>query len=156
MIIPKEINIVNNNTEKYYCGIDPGVRTFLTVCSNKNMEEKNNSYSEHKTNMEKIKKHDYKIQKLKKLRYYRLRKKRIRKRTLLRIEKRKRDVINNLHYDVINNIVKNYDYIFFEDFKSHEVVKNNENYTIDNLPKGFYFLKLTYNNNSVTKKISVN
>ena len=25
-----------------------------------------------------------------------------------------------------------------------------------NLPKGFYFLKLTFNNNSVTKKISIN
>jgi endonuclease I len=35
-------------------------------------------------------------------------------------------------------------------------IKINENYTLDNLPKGFYFLKLTSNNNSVTKKISVN
>jgi len=35
-------------------------------------------------------------------------------------------------------------------------VKINETYTLDNLPKGFYFLKLTSNSNSVTKKISVN
>jgi endonuclease I len=34
--------------------------------------------------------------------------------------------------------------------------KINETYTLDNLPKGFYFLKLTSNSNSVTKKISVN
>ena len=34
--------------------------------------------------------------------------------------------------------------------------KINETYTLDNLPKGFYFLKLTSNNNSITKKISVN
>ena len=40
------------------------------------------------------------------------------------------------------------------DFK--KPVKSNETYTIENLPKGFYFLKLTSNNNSITKKISVN
>jgi endonuclease I len=40
------------------------------------------------------------------------------------------------------------------DFKNP--TKSNETYTLDNLPKGFYFLKLTSNNNSITKKISVN
>ena len=35
-------------------------------------------------------------------------------------------------------------------------VKLNETYTIENLPQGFYFLKLSSNNNSITKKISVN
>jgi hypothetical protein len=35
-------------------------------------------------------------------------------------------------------------------------VKINETYTLENLPQGFYFLKLTSNNNSITKKISVN
>ncbi len=32
----------------------------------------------------------------------------------------------------------------------------NKNYTISNLPQGFYFLKLTSNNETVTKKITVN
>ena len=32
----------------------------------------------------------------------------------------------------------------------------NNTYSVENLPKGFYFLKLTSNNNSITKKISVN
>lgn len=35
-------------------------------------------------------------------------------------------------------------------------VKLNETYIIENLPQGFYFLKLSSNNNSITKKISVN
>ena len=35
-------------------------------------------------------------------------------------------------------------------------VFNNNSYTLENLPQGFYFLKLFSNNNSVTKKISVN
>jgi endonuclease I len=35
-------------------------------------------------------------------------------------------------------------------------VFNNNSYTIENLPQGFYFLKLSSNNNSITKKISVN
>jgi hypothetical protein len=35
-------------------------------------------------------------------------------------------------------------------------VTSNATYTLENLPKGFYFLKLSSNNNSVTKKISVN
>jgi endonuclease I len=35
-------------------------------------------------------------------------------------------------------------------------VKLNETYALENLPKGFYLLKLTSNNTSVTKKISVN
>jgi endonuclease I len=35
-------------------------------------------------------------------------------------------------------------------------VSANATYTLENLPQGFYFLKLSSNNNSVTKKISVN
>ncbi len=35
-------------------------------------------------------------------------------------------------------------------------VSVNATYTLENLPQGFYFLKLFSNNNSVTKKISVN
>lgn len=35
-------------------------------------------------------------------------------------------------------------------------VSVNATYTLENLPQGFYFLKLYSNNNSVTKKISVN
>lgn len=35
-------------------------------------------------------------------------------------------------------------------------VFNNATYTLENLPQGFYFLKLTSNDNSITKKISVN
>jgi len=35
-------------------------------------------------------------------------------------------------------------------------MKRNETYTLEHLPKGFYFLTLTSNNQSVTKKISVN
>jgi hypothetical protein len=32
----------------------------------------------------------------------------------------------------------------------------NNNYTISNLPKGFYFLKLSTDTNSVTKKVLIN
>ena len=32
----------------------------------------------------------------------------------------------------------------------------NNNYTISNLPKGFYFLKLSYDKNSITKKVLIN
>lgn len=35
-------------------------------------------------------------------------------------------------------------------------VFENKNYTLENLPQGFYFLKLTSNNQSVTKKVMVN
>jgi len=35
-------------------------------------------------------------------------------------------------------------------------VFNNNSYTLENLPQGFYFLKLSSNNKSITKKISVN
>ena len=35
-------------------------------------------------------------------------------------------------------------------------VSVNATYTLENLPQGFYFLKLSSNNNSITKKISVN
>lgn len=33
---------------------------------------------------------------------------------------------------------------------------NNKTYTLDNIPSGFYFLRLTENNNSITKKVIVN
>ena len=58
----------------------------------------------------------------------------------------------NLSIDAIQVISINGQLI--NDFKNP--VKVNETYTLENLPKGFYFLKLTYNNTSVTKKISVN
>lgn len=35
-------------------------------------------------------------------------------------------------------------------------VSTNATYSLENLPQGFYFLKLSSNNNSITKKISVN
>jgi hypothetical protein len=33
---------------------------------------------------------------------------------------------------------------------------NNNSYTLENLPQGFYFLKLNSDNQSVTKKVIVN
>ncbi len=35
-------------------------------------------------------------------------------------------------------------------------VFENNNYALENLPQGFYFLKMSSNNQSVTKKVMVN
>ncbi|MFM2368521.1 MAG: Heterosigma akashiwo virus 01 [Bacteroidota bacterium] len=109
--IMKEKTETNN-----YCGIDPGVRTFLTCFGN-------NGVIEYKQNKELLKKLNKKIDTLNSLR--------IRKRNKIKIEARKENLINEIHWKCINDILKRNDYVFYGDIKSHDIVKKSDNKSLN-------------------------
>ena len=106
-----------------YCGIDPGVRTFMTSFSNTDcIEYKHNSLL--------LKRLNEKINKLKNyssIEGY----KRIRKRAINKREKKKINIIDELHWKTINHLTNKNDIIFYGDIKSHNIVKNSRNKTLN-------------------------
>jgi transposase len=113
----KEKDLSNNR----FCGVDPGIRTFVSIYGNKEITE-----IELKNNI--LEKYNKKLKFLKNLRTMpRLRKKRnkYRKRHLNKIEKKKNSITDLLHWNVINYLIKTQDVIFFGDIKSHNIVKIN-------------------------------
>ena len=98
-----------------YCGIDPGVRTFMTVFGNIDC-------TEYQHNIKELQFLNNKLAQ-RKLRH----RKRILKRKLNRIENKKSNLINELHWKVIGDLLKNNDIIFYGDIKSHSIVKGNKN-----------------------------
>jgi putative transposase len=142
-------------TKHTICGGDPGIRTFLTTYNNKA------EIFEYKNDRTYMKKLNDKLKFLKSLRT-RPRKKeernRYRKKQLNKIEKKKIDVINNLHWNVINHLVKTNDVIYYGDIKSHNIVKNNKNKTLNrdfNDLKFFIFKnRLLYKATIKGKKVS--
>ena len=89
---------------------------------------------EYKHNNDLIQKLDNKIQILKNKRN----KKRCRKRTINKYENKKSNLIDELHWKTINDILLENDYIFYGDIKSHNIVKHGKN---KNLNKDFNNLK---------------
>jgi IS605 OrfB family transposase len=126
--IPISISIKLNKKEEFknYCGIDPGCRTFMTSFGNKD-------YIEYKHNHELIKRLNKKIQILKAKRTNRKdnQKKGYRKRSIRKIEKRKSNLIDELHWKTINEILSENDVIFYGDIKSHNIVKHGKNKTLN-------------------------
>lgn len=117
LIIPTQINQekTNLNTENY-CGIDPGVRTFMTLFNN-------NKIVEYKHNHDLIKLLNKRIDELKNKR-----RKRKNKRILLnKIEKRKKNLIDEIHWKTITDIISFNDVIFYGNINSHDIVKNSNN-----------------------------
>ena len=98
-----------------YCGVDPGIRTFMTSFGN-------NGCTEYLHNNKLLKLLNSKISKLKELRTLKKRN-RILKRKLNNIEIRKDNLINELHWKVITDLLNKNDVIFYGDIKSHDIVK---------------------------------
>ena len=119
LIIPVPMKIEEKTKPINYCGVDPGVRTFLTAFGNTGCME-----YEHNNSM--LKKLDKTKQHIQKARYFGLRK-RIVKRKLNKLENRKSYLINELHWKTINHLLKNNDVIIYGDIKSHDVVKDSKN-----------------------------
>ena len=114
IFIPVPTTIVPRTTvpAQRYCGIDPGERTFLTVFNNNEVVE----YNQNKILLKKLnKKIDL------------LRRKRTRKKCKYKIEERKENIINELHWKSINDILKRNDYVFYGDIKSHAIVERSNN-----------------------------
>ena len=127
------------------CGVDPGVRTLATVYSH-SMSNHETNISEYKAlnkkNVDLLAKYNKKIDSLKrnksipKLKKNKNRKnlskpKRIRKKHINKLDKKKVDYTNRLHWEFINDIVSKNDIIYFGDIKSHGIVKNGYNHTLN-------------------------
>jgi len=114
----------NVKTERV-CGIDPGLRSFLTIYDKEQITEINQNRDYFKKLNEKIK-----ILKAKRTRPRNaidILKGRRRKRHLNKNEKKKIDYTNSIHWNVINFLLKKYDTILFGDIKSHNIVKKGNN-----------------------------
>ena len=96
------------------CGIDPGLRTFMTCYSNESIHE-----YKHDRNL--IKKINDKIKFLKSLRS------KMKRRHLLKQEKKKENIVDSMHWCVINSITKDNKYILYGNIKSHGIVRNGFN-----------------------------
>ena len=118
VIIPIPVEIVEKKPPINYCGIDPGVKTFMTSFGNYGCVE-------HKHNEKMLKDLDNRIKIFKDRR--RTKQSRVHKKKINRLEIRKANLVDELHWKTINRLLKMNDFIFYGDIKSHDVVKNKKN-----------------------------
>jgi IS605 OrfB family transposase len=107
---------------KTICGVDPGLRTLATVYSINNNETNITEYIHRKDLLKKL---NNKIDKLKNEKKY------YRKKQYNKIELREKNIIDSIHWNLINNLLENNDVIYFGDIKSHNIVKGNKNKTLN-------------------------
>ncbi len=119
LIIPIPLNLSPKLKQPVnYCGIDPGIRTFMTTFGN-------DGCNEYTHNNAKLKKLDSQIKSLKN------KNSRVLKRKITKREIRKDNIINEIHWKTINDLLTKYDILFYGDIKSHGVVKNKTNHNLN-------------------------
>ena len=139
--IPQETSYMKPPAPYRFCGIDPGVRTFMTAFGNEN------ECNEYNIEISVIDKLNAKLdffcgdKKRNQGDRRRVRCKRILKRKVNKVETRKTNLINELHYKVINDLLKRNDVIFYGDIKSHDIVKNGKNRTLNKNVNDLKFYK---------------
>lgn len=102
-------------------GVDLGIRTFATI----HLHEKDaTSIIEYKHRSDLLKKYNCKIKLLKSLRH-------IRKKHFTKLEKKKKSLVDCLHWSFINHLLQNTDVIYIGDIKSHDIVKNGKNKSLN-------------------------
>jgi IS605 OrfB family transposase len=150
MHIPVQTVPETDKEVKVVCGVDPGIRTFATVHSDACCSTTITEYTHRREVLSRL---NSKLDTLKRSRA----RKRRRKQHLRKIEKRKIDIVTNLHWDFINDLLKKNDVIFFGDIKSHDIVKNgcNKKLNRDFNDLKFYQLKqrLKYKASVYRKKL---
>jgi IS605 OrfB family transposase len=128
LIVPVEEKIKDKKRPVNYCGVDMGIKTFATTFGNNGCLEYKHDYV--KIKLEKL---NAKIDILKKNRIRQKRvsrtiNKRISKRIFNKYENRKINIVNELHWKTINNMVSNNDFIMYGDIKSHDIVSHGIKY----------------------------
>ena len=118
LVIPIEVERKMRKLPETCCGIDPGVRSFMTVFNDK-------------SNVKEIKYRSILLKKLNSklasIKYTSNKRQRIRKKAYLKIEKRKDSIITDLHWKTIITLLSDNDVLFYGDIKSHDIVKNRKN-----------------------------
>jgi putative transposase len=127
-VIPIPFSIKDKKPLVNYCGVDPGVRSFMTTFGNTDCVE-------YKHNGLQLKKINDKLTSL------HCANKRIMKKTYNKLESKKENVIDELHWKVINELLIRNDVIFYGDIKSHGIVKNSNNKTINRNMNDLKFYK---------------
>lgn len=103
-----------------YCALDPGVRSFQTIYSEKSVEQI-------KINKEIIKNYQVKLDHFKSLRDKKLIRKSSFKRRERRIYNKVNNLIDELHHKTINYLTKKYKHIIIPSFESQDMVKSSNN-----------------------------
>jgi putative transposase len=67
--------------------------------------------------------------------------KRVRKIKINRLEIRKANLVDELHWKTVNRLLKMNDFIFYGDIKSHDIVKNGKNRTLNTDMNNLKFYK---------------
>jgi len=122
LYIPITENQINSTKLISYCGVDPGVRTFLTTFGNNGCLE----YNHNKLLLNKLNKQIDSIKRSRSTRTTRIRKKSFTKR-----ENKKSNVVNEVHWLSIKHLLKKNDVIFYGDIKSHDIVKHKKNHNLN-------------------------
>lgn len=132
LIVPISVKIKEKTAPVNYCGVDPGVRTFMTTFGNHGCTEYDFNYA-------KIRNLDNKIRRLK---FYKPGKRnRVPRNKIIKCEQRKENIINELHWSTINNLLKTHDFIFYGDINSHSIVKHGKNHTLNTKMNNLKFFK---------------
>ena len=149
-LVSDKIRVPLNNTR--YCGIDPGERTFMTSFSNKGC-------CEYEHNNKVIEILNKKIDRYKNKKFNKPNKKRSRKSNIRRLEKRKENIINEIHWKTILHLLKENDYLFYGDIKSHDIVGKSKNHKLNrnlmNLRLYKFKQRLLFKANEKGKKVFV-
>ena len=117
--VPISVTIEPRKQPVNYCGIDPGVRTFMTTFGN-------NGCFEYDYDIEKLTAVDTKIMNL--LKSDKIIQ-RVRKQKLVNLQRKKEFLVDELHWKTITHLLKRNDFLFYGDIKSHNIVKNAKNKT---------------------------
>lgn len=119
LTVPKAKDKSTLNT---ICSIDPGLRTLATSYSINNNETIITNYIHRKDLLKKL---NVKIDLLKNNKKY------YRKNQYNKIELKQKNMIDSIHWNLINHLLENNDVIYFGDIKSHNIVKGNKNKTLN-------------------------
>ena len=154
LYIPIETTQKTNTAPRFrVCGVDLGVRTLGTVYST-SVNGGNTTILEYEQKIDLLRSLSKKIKFLKKLKRDRMR---IRKKQLKKREKKKKDLVDKMHWDFINDLLKKQDVVYIGDIKSHDIVKRCNNSTLnqDFNDLKFYVLKsrLLYKASVLDKRV---
>ena len=121
IILPVSITKKKKEMPTTFCGVDPGIRTFMTAFTNDCCYE----YTHNKVLLDKLNKSIFYLKSLRTNQCHNKRK------ALNKREKKKANMIDEVHWKTINHLLSINDVILYGDIKSHDIVKDGKNKTLN-------------------------